>query len=318
MTKLSKLALMLATASTVAVCATAASAAGTITSAGYTAGINDQGELFNSNPYIGLQNPAGSDYISPGTPRDSWGVAVVGGGAAHADEFQFGTNVGASTYTQLTASSAMTSTDSGIGVQVNQTFTFFAPNIVSIQEVVTNNTGVAADILFGRDVDFDVDPTAFNENTTGPLGANASVIQASYYGFENPDPNVPFSFDCTLSCNVTGDLGAGIHLDLGVIGAGESSTFAFYYGINAPGQTLNQLFAQAQGEGLTYLIGTQSSENGQYPNLGAGSAILGVSDLGTIAHSGTPEPATWGLMLMGFGGLGALLRRRRSAMALAA
>lgn len=32
---------------------------------------------------------------------------------------------------------------------------------------------------------------------------------------------------------------------------------------------------------------------------------------------GTPEPATWGLMLVGFGGLGAMLRRRR-ALALAA
>ena len=31
--------------------------------------------------------------------------------------------------------------------------------------------------------------------------------------------------------------------------------------------------------------------------------------------SGTPEPATWGLMLLGFGGLGAVLRRRRVAVA---
>jgi len=28
-----------------------------------------------------------------------------------------------------------------------------------------------------------------------------------------------------------------------------------------------------------------------------------------------PEPATWGLMLMGFGGMGAMLRRRRVAFA---
>jgi PEP-CTERM motif-containing protein len=31
--------------------------------------------------------------------------------------------------------------------------------------------------------------------------------------------------------------------------------------------------------------------------------------------TGAPEPATWGLMLVGFGGLGAMLRRRRSAIA---
>lgn len=35
-----------------------------------------------------------------------------------------------------------------------------------------------------------------------------------------------------------------------------------------------------------------------------------------VPTGGVPEPATWGLMLMGFGGLGAVLRRRR-ALALA-
>jgi hypothetical protein len=32
----------------------------------------------------------------------------------------------------------------------------------------------------------------------------------------------------------------------------------------------------------------------------------------TVATAAVPEPATWGLMLVGFGGLGALSRRRRS------
>jgi hypothetical protein len=37
----------------------------------------------------------------------------------------------------------------------------------------------------------------------------------------------------------------------------------------------------------------------------------------TVTPPGVPEPATWGLMLVGFGGLGAMMRRRRS-LALAA
>jgi hypothetical protein len=36
-----------------------------------------------------------------------------------------------------------------------------------------------------------------------------------------------------------------------------------------------------------------------------------------VVSGGVPEPATWGLMLVGFGGLGAMMRRRR-AVALAA
>jgi len=30
-----------------------------------------------------------------------------------------------------------------------------------------------------------------------------------------------------------------------------------------------------------------------------------------------PEPATWGLMIVGFGGLGVMLRRKRQAIAFA-
>ena len=35
------------------------------------------------------------------------------------------------------------------------------------------------------------------------------------------------------------------------------------------------------------------------------------------AVGGVPEPATWGLMIMGFGGIGAMLRRRQGAPAIA-
>ena len=44
-----------------------------------------------------------------------------------------------------------------------------------------------------------------------------------------------------------------------------------------------------------------------------------MSGRGSTAHSAAvtaiPEPATWGLMIMGFGGAGAMLRRRRTAVA---
>jgi hypothetical protein len=36
---------------------------------------------------------------------------------------------------------------------------------------------------------------------------------------------------------------------------------------------------------------------------------------GGAIPTGAPEPATWGLMLVGFGGLGAVMRRRRAALA---
>jgi hypothetical protein len=38
--------------------------------------------------------------------------------------------------------------------------------------------------------------------------------------------------------------------------------------------------------------------------------LQGTADLAGVG--GVPEPATWAMMLIGFGGLGAVLRRRRS------
>jgi hypothetical protein len=49
-----------------------------------------------------------------------------------------------------------------------------------------------------------------------------------------------------------------------------------------------------------------------YGEVQGGPAVLHL-DLNNAPFSGAPEPATWGLMLVGFGGLGAMMRRRRSA-----
>ena len=52
---------------------------------------------------------------------------------------------------------------------------------------------------------------------------------------------------------------------------------------------------------------------------GAGSAnsTISVFNNGIIERPGVPEPATWGLMILGFGGVGSLLRQRRRQAALA-
>lgn len=275
---------------------------------GYSAGIGPDGELYDPDTDVGFSNPAGFDYIRPGTPRDSWGISASTGSAA-ADQEEFGSfGIVSSTFTSTPSTASVTSSLLN-GLSLTQAYNFFAPNILSIQHTVTNATSsVISDIVFRRNVDLDITPTTFDENTTGPLGSNASVVANSYYGFENPDPTVAFSRSCTPSCNEVGDLGAGIDLGLGSLAAGDSLTFAYYYGINQPGQTLDQLFTQAQGLGLSYLIGVQSSENGLYPALGSGSGFLGVSNVGTVAGP-VPELAVWLQMILGVGAVGLVLRR---------
>ncbi|QKS01942.1 choice-of-anchor C family protein [Sphingomonas sp. CL5.1] len=61
----------------------------------------------------------------------------------------------------------------------------------------------------------------------------------------------------------------------------------------------------AQGASTTLSFGSQDA--GAY-----GAALDNVS---LLTGGGVPEPATWGLMILGFGGIGAVMRRRRDARA---
>jgi hypothetical protein len=298
-----------------AVASPAAAQQGTIqaSTGGYQAGIGPNGELYDSTTDIGLRNPAGQDYILPGIPRDSWGI-TSSAGSAYADYQSSGTAGILRTVITFATNSATAVSQLTSGLILTQVYNFFAPNILSIQETVTNATIAQVDgIIFRRNVDFDIPPSTFDENVFGVLGSNASVVGNSYNGFESANPALAFTSPCGASCNRTGDLGAGIDFGVGSLGAGQSATFAFYYGINQPGQNLTQLFTQAEGLGLTYLIGAQSLENGTFPALGAGSAFLGVSSAGTIAGA-VPEPSTWAMMLFGFGLIGYSLRRRKAVL----
>ena len=56
-----------------------------------------------------------------------------------------------------------------------------------------------------------------------------------------------------------------------------------------------------------------ASPNFTFDSTGFSLAVTGPEATGAI-----PEPATWAMMLLGFGGLGSVLRRRRSRVVFAA
>lgn len=283
------------------------SRAGNITitdpSANFTVGIGPNGELFDSNSGIGFQRVSdGFDPLVPGTPRDSWGIWGASSGTSFADYENQGTSNVSSTTTSTANSATIAATASGYNVYM--TYMFGAPNVLEIQTTVTNTSGVAQDTWFQRDVDWDVTPTEFNENSFANA-ISGNVIDSSFYGFESPDPSSPYGSSCAAGCNQVGDLGGGIKIDLGVLNPNQTVTFTYLYGISQTGEDVNGLISQVQGLGASYYVATQSSENGLYPNLGQNSAIIAVAS--------TPEPGTLGLLAAGLALVGAAARRRKSA-----
>ena len=89
-------------------------------------------------------------------------------------------------------------------------------------------------------------------------------------------------------------------------GGGYSGTLSFTVG-STNALTLASLRSTAFGGNSVYFASDLINANGRTGNVGA------ISQTGAV-----PEPATWGMMLIGFAGIGISLRRRRRADALAA
>lgn len=85
--------------------------------------------------------------------------------------------------------------------------------------------------------------------------------------------------------------------------------------------------------GLLFDVGTSTASFGNYPLLALysnGDGTFGASFTGSVNNTeyynqsgsltisgGVPEPATWAVMLLGFGAVGASMRRRRGIAAAA-
>lgn len=308
------------------IAAAPAAQAVTISNGVFTVGIGPDGELYDPGSGIGFRrNSDGFDPLARGIPRDSWGLAwrdAASGallGSAYADQSLFGSvGIAGPSVTHAVPSAAGVTTPLQGGLVLGQIYQFAAPlnivgtpasNIIRIAEYVENTLAVPISITIQRDWDVDFATTTYpnNDNTRGGPGGKYLIIDSSYDGFEDPDPSTPYNFSCFAGCNVDGDTGGGIKYALGTINKwflktiqpGEVATVDYYYGVNLPGQTVDQLISQAHVLGLDYGIATQSLNNGE------NSAFIG------IGVNNIPEPATWALMLTGFGLAGLALRGSR-------
>jgi len=167
-------------------------------------------------------------------------------------------------------------------------------------------------------------------------GDTALVDVTSFYEVGNPNagplqwwPDL-YSGMTTVAFGTQGPAGAALHIDPI---AGYSVTLnGFDIGSfpNQNGTTSWRVFdgfgnlLGSSGGNITILgstpthVGSFASTNGIHIQFGPDAFNIGIDNVDfTVSVAAVPEPATWAMMIMGFGLAGGMLRRRRPGVAAA-
>jgi chitodextrinase/putative cell wall-binding protein len=207
--------------------------------------LNIQGDLpsLGGTSAVGLRYlPTGAEATAPGCLCEGWGVAdtttrrsgyanVSTDGVVNLDRVAF-------TTTATTATSVVDVAGADLRVTHLYRPSPVTPNLYEAVVTVRNTGSAAADLRYRRVMDWDIEPTAFNEYVTISGTGEASPLFFSNNGFETANPLGPQS-DLGMRGTSTAhfftdhgpsDHGALFDLYFGELPAGESESFTIYYG----------------------------------------------------------------------------------------
>ena len=144
-----------------------------------------------------------------------------------------------------------------------------------------------------------------NINTNDTGGASYLLAQTAYNGLFNPDI---FLNPIASTGTGVGNLGA---FDLGSTTNGTWSLPGFNVQYVAVKASTFFVLYQTSGSSGTWTTEGIRNNGGQIPGL-SHLVFFGQRQVGVV-----PEPATWALLILGFGALGGALRRRGASLRLA-
>ncbi len=187
-----------------------------------------------------------NDGISPGGSQEGWGVADDGTGttgfvSGNADYGKRNVTVSSFTATSDTATSVVDvgAASSEVSFQVTHDFKVSSDSDnLFVAEVTVKNTGsrVAEDLRYRRVVDWDAEPTAFDELVTIDGEKFPYLLFSSNEGFASPDPlsgDENYGASGFFTGHGPDDQGTLIDLTLGALDPGAQRTFKLYYGAAA-------------------------------------------------------------------------------------
>jgi type IV pilus assembly protein PilY1 len=269
---------------------------------------------------VGLRDlRTGYESTSPGCLCEGWGVADTTNGYSGYANNSSGTagltfvSFVAFGSGQANANSVATSvrTKSTVGnLLITHAFTASASTDLYQALVTIKNTGTTAtgDLVYRRTMDWDIEPTPFNEySTIQGVGGNVS---ANDNGFCSSDP-LSGCGQILASGNFIDsgptDHGANFDFTFAPLAAGASRSFLIFYGAS-PTEAAALAALTAVGANV-YSFGQNSGD------INGGNGSTFIFAFRGVGGSTVPEPASWALMIAGFGLVGAAMRRKALAVA---
>ncbi len=245
---------------------------------------------------IGLRYlPTGAESTAPGCLCEGWGVGdalTSRSGYANEDSCdQPVTNLVVESFTSTpsTATSVVKVVVGGADV-FRVTHAYFpspiTPYLYEVEVTIENISGAPTEVLYRRVMDWDIEPSAFDEFVTINAYAAGDLYRTDTNGFNCSDP---FQFESFEPGPVTDagpdDHGALFDFNFGLLGPGESKTFTTFYG--AAGTTADMVAALMAVNAEIYSLGKPNS--GGVPNNNQNTFAFAFKGVGAPPAFHTPK-----------------------------